>query len=180
VSESSDLGFRPLTRSDFPLLSRWLASPHVKTWWREDHEIEAMEERYGPAVDAIDATECFIIELAGDPIGMIQGYLIDQNPEWQRALVVTGSPNNAAGLDYLIGDESLIGRGLGPKVIERFVEYIWARYPSIQAIVVSVHEDNYRSWRALEKSGFVRTWSGEIVSDDPSDAGPSHVYLLDR
>jgi hypothetical protein len=29
----------------------------------------------------------------------------------------------------------------------------------------------------LERMGFVRVWEGEIVSSDPSDEGPSYVYV---
>jgi aminoglycoside 6'-N-acetyltransferase len=43
-----------------------------------------------------------------------------------------------------------------------------------------VQIENRPSWRALEKAGYRRTWSGLVDSGDPSDDGPSHVYVLDR
>jgi aminoglycoside 6'-N-acetyltransferase len=53
-------------------------------------------------------------------------------------------------------------------------------YSDVPAVVVSIQEDNRRSWRALEKIGFRRAWTGALVSDDPSDDGISHVYMLQR
>jgi aminoglycoside 6'-N-acetyltransferase len=174
------LSFRSLARQDFSLLSQWLSAPHVRKWWREDFDEAAVEQRYGPAVDGRDPTELFVIERDGNSIGFIQRYLLEDNPEWQNSLAVAGSPNDGAGIDYVIGPETLIGQGLGPEIIDLFVEDTWTRYPKITAVVVSVSQDNIRSWRALEKAGFHRLWSGALVSDDPSDADASHVYVIDR
>jgi len=152
----------------------------VQTWWAEDPGAAAVEARYGPAVDGTDRTELFVIERDGDPIGFIQRYLLADNPDWQDSLTVTGCPTDGAGIDYLIGLESLTGQGLGPQIIDHFVEDTWRRYPDIGSVVVTTAQDNRRSWRALEKAGFHRVWSGTVSTNDPSDAGPSHVYVRHR
>ena len=162
------------------MLSEWLSSPHVKVWWREESDLDSIEERYGPVVDGMDPSEVFIVERGEQPIGLIQRYKFDDNPAWQSALSVAGTPQNAAGIDYLIGVEQLTGIGLGPKVINRFVRETWTRYPDIAAVVVNVDADNRRSWRALEKASFRRARSGALVSDDPSDAGTNHIDGLGR
>jgi aminoglycoside 6'-N-acetyltransferase len=169
-----------MTRDDFGLLSTWLAAPHVERWWREDPSPEAVEANYGPAVDGGDPTEHFIVEHDGSPIGMIQRYRNDSDPEWITALAPTGAPPEGAGFDYLIGHPALIGQGLGTELIARFVDNTWLRYPDAPAIVVTVSEGNRRSWRVLEKAGFDRTWTGEIHSGDPSDEGISYCYVLRR
>jgi aminoglycoside 6'-N-acetyltransferase len=174
------LTFRPLQRDDFPRLSGWLGAPHVQPWWREDHELSAVEARYGPCVDGTDRTEVFVVEGDGVPIGLIQRYLITDDAEWERALGVAATPPDAAGIDYLIGDDRLIGRGLGTEMIARFTEDTLARYPDASAVVVSVQQANRRSWRALEKAGYRRVWAGMLDSDDPADEGPSYVYVRDR
>ncbi len=173
------LRFRPLTREDFALLSRWLAQPHVERWWREDPAPGAVEARYGPSVDGTDPAEVFVVEQDGQPIGMMQRCKLGDEPEWRRVLAVAYE-GEAAGIDYLIGDEALLGRGLGVEMIERFVEDTWSRYPDVPAVVVDVQQDNRRSWRALEKAGFERIWSGTLDSDDPADEGPSYVYVRYR
>jgi aminoglycoside 6'-N-acetyltransferase len=87
---------------------------------------------------------------------------------------------DAAGIDYLIGSESLTRQGLGRRLISAFVDDSWQRYPDIAAVAVAVQQDNRASWRALEGAGFVRQWAGALASDDPSDQGPSYVYLKAR
>jgi RimJ/RimL family protein N-acetyltransferase len=172
--------FRTLGRQDFALLSEWLSTPHVRTWWREESAPETIEARYGPVVDGTDPTECFIVERGGGPIGFIQRYLLGDNPGWQKCLGVAGTPSEGAGIDYFIGTAALIGIGVGPEIIDAFVGDTWTRYPGIEAIVVNVSPDNRRSWRALEKAGFLRVWSGTLASEDPSDEGLSHVYVRHR
>ena len=172
--------FRPLRRSDFPLLSQWLAAPHVEPWWREPHDPASVELRYGPPVDGKDPTELFIVLRTGLSIGLAQRYLVDDNPDWKQSLEPADLPQPSVGIDYLIGAVELIGRGIGPVVIDRFVDDTWRRHPSAVAVVAGVAQVNRRSWRALEKSGFRRVWSGVLVSNDPSDEGPTHVYVRMR
>jgi aminoglycoside 6'-N-acetyltransferase len=174
------LALRQLDRADLPRLSRWLEAPHVKRWWREPGDPDAVEATYGPAIDGADPTELLIAELDARPIGMLQRYRIADNPDYQRALDPAGPPRPAAGIDYLIGEPDLTGRGLGPLVIAQGSTGAWTAYPEIVALVVTVQVDNRQSWRALEKAGYRRTWSGLVDSGDPSDEGPSHVYVLDR
>ena len=50
----------------------------------------------------------------------------------------------------------------------------------IDRMGVAVQQANHRSWRALEKAGYDRVFEGMIESDDPSDAGPSYVYVRAR
>lgn len=174
------LRFRPLCRADFPLLGQWLAAGHVEPWWRERHDPLSIEARYGPAVDGTDPTEVFVVQREGEPVGLVQRYLIDDNPDWKRALAVAGAPQPGVGIDFLIGEETSVGKGLGPAIIGRFLEDTWTRYPHVEVVIVDVDQRNMRSWRALEKCGFRRIWSGTLDSDDPSDEGPCYVYVLPR
>jgi aminoglycoside 6'-N-acetyltransferase len=174
------IDFRPLERSDFPRLSTWLWRPHVKQWWADDPDPPSVERRYGPVVDGTDPTEVFIVEVDGRPAGVVQSYRFADNPGWRRSLEPSGEHVHAVGIDYLIGDETLVGIGAGPTMIGLFVDAIWGRLSDVDEIVVAVQQANRASWRALEKAGFERTWAGTIVSDDPGDAGPSYVYARRR
>jgi aminoglycoside 6'-N-acetyltransferase len=174
--------FRAVTPSDLPDLSRWLAEPHVERWWREPSELSAVAAKYLPCIDGRDPTEIFVIEVDGTPAGFIQRYLVADNPDWAGVLRGTGTAGweAAFGIDYLIGDPALIGRGIGSAAIREFTAASFARYPETSSAVADVQQANVASWRALERAGFTRFWAGELVSDDPSDAGPSYLYRKPR
>ncbi len=191
-----ELAFRPLERSDLPLLAEWLGRPHVARWWREPCDLAAVEATYGPLIDGSDPTEGFIAIRAGQgqgqgpPLAFLQRYRLDDNPQWQRAIAIAraegpdwgsdaaGSAQigTGAGIDYLIGDPTMTGRGLGRQMIAAFVDLTWDRYPDITTVVVAVDQSNEASWRALEGAAFRRTWAGVLDSDDPSDQGPHYLY----
>jgi RimJ/RimL family protein N-acetyltransferase len=65
-------------------------------------------------------------------------------------------------------------------MISQFVAASWNRYPSAERIVVALQQENIASWRALEACGFRRVWQGHLVSADPSDQGPSFIYMAER
>lgn len=174
------LGFRPLSRDDFPMLARWLAQPHVQRWWQHDPAPDAVEADFAPAVDGADPTEVLIVADGDRPVGLVQRYRIGDHTQWHHALAVVDASPDAVGIDYLIGEPDATGRGLGTAMIRQFVADIWRRHPSAPAVVVAAQQHNPASWRALEKVGFRRVWSGVLQSDDASDAGPSYVYEITR
>jgi aminoglycoside 6'-N-acetyltransferase len=176
--------FRPLRHDDLATLSTFMAAPHVERWWREDPSPEAVRRRYGPSIDGTDPTEVFVVEFAGEPIGLVQRFRLADEPSWAaslaRALPPDAGPDRTAGIDYLIGVADLIGRGLGPRLIDAFTTDTFARWPEVDTVSVAVLEENRRSWRALEKAGYRRIFKGEIDSDDPADEGVNVVYVRNR
>jgi aminoglycoside 6'-N-acetyltransferase len=168
---------RPLSRDHFPLLRRWLAMPHVQAWWGGEPVTSAdVERKYGPRADGTDPTVVFAIELADQPIGIIQSYRHEDYADWDRAVGIPA----AAGIDYLIGEPAQCGRGFGPAAITCLIPHVFGLYPEIAAIVAVPQAANYASRRALEKAGFSLVDERKLDSDDPSDAGPSAVYALTR
>lgn len=180
MTADEPLRFRPLVREDFALLDTWMGREHVARWWRNKHDLVALEAHYGPSIDGSDPTAHFVV-LAGDhPVGMVQRYRVEDYSDWSHTLRSAGMAGPTAGFDYLIGEPELIGIGLGPRIIAALVDDVWANYPELDRITVAVQQENRRSWRALEKVGFERVFAGMIDSDDPGDAGPSYLYLLER
>jgi aminoglycoside 6'-N-acetyltransferase len=165
--------------ADLPALLRWLGQPHVREWWRDEpSDLAAVEVEYGACIRGDDPAELFVIETDGRPIGMIQRYLFDDEPEWISALESITDVTDAAGIDYLIGELDAVGNGLGTAAIVAFAELVFAWRP-VRSIVVNVDQANLASWRALETAGFTRIWAGELDSPDPSDEGPQYVYRLE-
>jgi aminoglycoside 6'-N-acetyltransferase len=169
-----------LQEADLALLAGWLSRRHVQDWWRDPADLGSVREKYGPCIDRTDPTEVFIVEVDGEPVGMIQRYLFDDEPDWRVSLAPSGPHDAAAGIDYLLGEESVTGHGVGPAMISAFAAATWSECPRVSKMVVAVSQGNRRSWRALEKAGFERVWAGQIDSDDPSDEGPSFVYTARR
>jgi aminoglycoside 6'-N-acetyltransferase len=156
--------FRPLAEDDLPLVEEWLRRDHVARWWRDDIA-ESLAE-YRAALEGREPTDHFMIVVDGCAIGMIQTYLVSDYPEWEEVVQVG---EGVAGVDLMIGEEELIGRGLGPQILSAFACLVAA--PSI---VATVEEPNRRSWRAFEKAGF------RHVRDVEEDGVPHRLMRLDR
>lgn len=175
-----DLAFRALRASDLPLVASWIGRPHVAPWWREPSDLASVESSYGPLLDGSDPTEGSVVLLDARPIGFVQKYRIDDDPEWRMTIESALVESGGIGIDYLIGEADLVGRGLGRQVISAFVDECWERYPSEHRIVVAMQQDNAASWKALEACGFRRVWEGRLESSGPSDEGPSFIYVRGR
>jgi aminoglycoside 6'-N-acetyltransferase len=161
--------FRPLGEEDLPLLRDWLRRDHVRLWWRDPIE-EAVEE-CRVAIEGREPTAYYLIVLEGRPVGMIQTYLASDYPEWEEIVQVG---DGVAGVDLLIGEADLVGRGLGPRILAEFVRGVVFADPGATAVVATVEEPNRRSWRAFEKAGF------RHVRDVEEEGLPNRLMRLDR
>ncbi len=175
------IAFRPLTRSDFGLLAAWLAEPVVARWWNHETSSEAVERDFGVSVDGGDATDIFLAATDGAPFGLIQRYPIAAYDDYAQELApICAVPPGALSIDYLIGEPSGRGRGLGTAMIRRFAQDCWRAHPGAADIVVPVSAGNRASWRALERAGFTRIAEGPLEPDNPIDPPDHVVYRLRR
>lgn len=173
--------FEQLRRDDFGLLAVWLAEPHVARWWNHDPSPDAIEDDFGGVVDGTDPAEDYVVLTDGRPIGLIQYSRFHDYPEYVAEMdgVYPVGPE-AASIDFLIGDPSSIGRGVGTAMIQAFVERIWATQRDVKHIVVPVNSANVASWRALEKAGFRVVARGELEPDNPIDDRLHEILRIDR
>src|SRR5262245_44067215 len=139
--------FRPLAESDLPQLAAWLGAPHVFEWWREASDLPTVEKGYLPAIRGEEPTEVFVLVVDGRDIGMFQRYRISSYAEWLAAFrgEVPGV-EQALGIDYLIGDPSLVRQGTGSVAIRQFTELSLAAYPDAESVVVACQQANPASW----------------------------------
>ena len=78
------------------------------------------------------------------------------------------------GMDSLLGDGGLIGKGVGTEAISRFVtDIVFGRAPW-PAVCAGPDPNNLASIRVLEKNGF--TFAGLIDTAD----GPEHLMVRQR
>ena len=108
-----DVGFRPLTVGDLPLVYDWLGREHVRRWWGTRAAYDEAVAEYLDAIEGRDPTDLYVIVVAGEDVGLIQTYLLADYPDY-AALI--GAGDEAAGLDIFLGDAGLTGSGLGTYV----------------------------------------------------------------
>jgi RimJ/RimL family protein N-acetyltransferase len=174
LDHQPEIAFRSLSYADFGMLHAWLRAPHVQAWWGEPLDAARIEAEYGPCIAGTDPTRIFIIVAAGRPVGLIQHYRNGDYPDWDRTVAVPQS----ASIDYLIGEPDACGRGIGSRAIARFSEIVFAAYTDLDTIVATPQYANRASCRALEKATYTLVEVRQLDSDDPTDAGPSAIYVL--
>ena len=175
------LEFRELRREDFPLVVRWLEAPHAAAaeWGAMEASLAEVESEYGAGVDGRSPAAAFLVYEEERPIGLIQCCILGGEPQHVSALSMIDPPSAAVGIDYLIGEADRVGRGVGTEMIRQFTARLWESFPGAPSVIVTVLADNPASWRALEKAGFARIWSGEAPSDYGTDE-PTYIYELSR
>lgn len=140
-----DYRFVPVKRSDFPMLLRWLAEPHVRAWWGEPgSEIALIEEDldHGP-------TDMRIVHHGGRPFAYVQDYPAHH---WEMPHY-KGFPEGTRAIDTFLGEPSMLGRGHASGYLRERAEALLADgYPTV---VIDPSPDNARAVRAYRRAGFV-------------------------
>ncbi len=105
--------FRPLLLSDVPLMHQWFNLPHIKKFYslREWTETEVLE-KLKPYINGDKPVLGYMILISEKPIGYVQQYKITDYP-WPNQNLSEEIIHHAAGMDLFIGDETLIGKGIG-------------------------------------------------------------------
>jgi RimJ/RimL family protein N-acetyltransferase len=161
--------FRPMTADDLPLVEVWLNEPHVGPWWKPS-EIDDVTR----AVRGDERVETWLLVLDGRDVGYFQVYDIGDDAEYRTACATVGVEAGTAGMDYLLGDPALIGRGIGTEAIGRFVDDIVFGLHPYPAVTAGPDPKNAASIRVLEKNGF------EFVGDIETSYGPEALMLRMR
>ena len=162
------VAFRPLTRADLGSVVTWQAQPYVARWWQDEaRDLSSAERHYGSALDGEDPTRLWVLELNGRSVGMVQDYRVGDHPEWA---LLTAKPD-AVGFDYLIGDPSWVGRGIGTRMLWTYLrDVVRPHYPAVTELFASPDHRNAASLRVLDKLGFTRgLWFDEPQADGSVD-----------
>jgi aminoglycoside 6'-N-acetyltransferase len=179
--ELPEVELRPLRRADFPLLCRWLAEPLVARWWNDPATPDAVEENYGPSVDGVDPTAVYLGVHAGRPFGLVQVYAYADEPASLTELsAVCPVPPGALSIDYLVGEPSARGHGLGTAMIAAAVARGFADHPEASDVLVPVALGNMASWRALRRAGATWYAAGELAPDNPVDPRDHVIHRFVR
>jgi aminoglycoside 6'-N-acetyltransferase len=151
-----------MTADDLPLVTRWLAMPHVTEWWGEP------EAQFGLVTGdlAEPAMEQFIVAIDGRPFAYLQCYDLTV---WNGGF--GEQPFGTRGIDQFIGEPDMIGRGHGSAFIRAFIDGRLAA--GMPRAVTDPDPSNARAVRAYEKAGFHR----DRMVDTPD--GPALLMVRD-
>ncbi len=147
------LEFRLLFDEDIPLVEEWLNKKHVKAWYEVPHLgitiddwLYEIKEHNGE----FKWITYLIVLWQGCPIGMCLYYkCVDSVGEEFGTLPLS----DAYGIDYLIGEESYIGKGLGKGIVKMLVDKIFS-FPDAKIVTADIDKDNIASEKTLLSCGF--------------------------
>jgi aminoglycoside 6'-N-acetyltransferase len=136
--------FRALEPKDLKLVSRWLAEPHVRQWWGEPGaalaEIrDAMSE---------EATEPMIVEHGGTAFAYVQAY----DPHLEDGHPYQDQPTGTLGIDFLIGEPSMLRRGHGTGLIAALAQMLFGE--GTPRLVADPDPDNAIAVKCCLKAGY--------------------------
>jgi aminoglycoside 6'-N-acetyltransferase len=148
------IAFRRLAADDLQQLFLWLLQPHVvRGYAPTPSSFMEVVAKYGPRTQDDNVVKAYVFSVDGREAGYIQAYDLAHFPDYAAQI---GSGAGVAGLDLFIGEEKLIGWGLGSRVLRQFVDEVVFAAEGIGACVASPTEGNLASIRAFEKAGFAR------------------------
>lgn len=146
------LELRLLKDDDIPLAETWLNKEHVKRWYEIPHIgvsisdwMHELQERNGE----YKWLTHFIVLWQGIPIGLCLYYKCIDSDEDFGTLPLTGS----YGIDYLIGEEAYLGKGLGKAMVTLLVNKIFS-FPDARRITADIDKENLASKMTLLSCGF--------------------------
>ena len=147
------LELRLLHDNDIPLIEIWLNKEHIKRWYEVpelgitiNDWISELKEYKGE----FQWITYLIVLWQDHPIGLCLYYkCVDSSDEDFGTLPLTGS----YGIDYLIGEESYLGKGLGKGIVTLLVDKIFS-LQGAQRITADIDKNNKASKKTLLSCGF--------------------------
>ncbi len=143
-----------LCDDDIPIVEVWLNKEHVKRWYEIPHMGVTISD-WMHEIREHDGEFRWITHLIamyqGRPFGLCQYYRCsDSNDEDFGTLPIKGS----YGIDYLIGEESHLGNGLGKAIIKMLADKIFS-LPDAERVTADIDRSNKASENALLSCGFI-------------------------
>jgi aminoglycoside 6'-N-acetyltransferase len=163
--------FKKLDYKDLPLLQRWYNSKHVQAWYAKGPlELEELESKFNKCMSYKSPQSIFgyIVYRDKEPIGYIQYYSIKRH-QWLD-IDLSQYLDNSAGIDIFIGEAQHLGKGLGGKIIRRFLtRHVFREY---DFCFVDPQKDNLAALACYKKCGFFECEN--IFSDEKTP----HLLLI--
>lgn len=133
-------------------MHRWFNAPHVQAFYSlHDWSEKEVLEKLTPYITGEKPVVGWIVLIDKQPIGYVQNYRVVDYP-WPNQGLSQAIIDSAAGMDIFIGDEAMIGCGVGPRIIEQFLQmHIW---PEFNYCLVDPNIKHQAAIRCYQKVGF--------------------------
>lgn len=158
LRSAAGLALRDAELADVSLLARWRSDPRVLEFYGgRDKPLDPASVRSRYFLRRRDSVTgrfyeyrpC-IVETDRGPVGFVQYYRLP----WRESALFGYAPEERVyAVDYFIGETSLWGRGLGPRLVELVRDYLVEARSALR-VVADPRVTNPRSVRSLEKAGF--------------------------
>jgi aminoglycoside 6'-N-acetyltransferase len=143
---------------DYKLMEKWRTDEEVlKFYGGRDYPyfIEKVIATYQPRIRGEESANPCIFTYQNIPIGYLQYYCLDDEPEADRQMYHLENTDHVYGIDLFIGETKYWNRGIGTKVLSAIVDYLFTELQAAK-IVIDPDVNNLRAIRCYEKAGFVK------------------------
>ncbi|MGH6811555.1 MAG: GNAT family N-acetyltransferase [Methylocella sp.] len=147
-----EITFRPVEERDFPLLTAWLAEPHVRKFYQKTSvTLEEVASEYGPCVRGEEPSVCHLAISAGKPFAYLQCYRNADYREWAELIGEDG----AISVDLFIGDSTCLRKGFGRAALSGYLQRVAFPYYNRETRAYIAHEQvNTAALRCSQAAGF--------------------------
>lgn len=144
--------FKPLEKTDLPLLHSWLNQPHMRKFYqRKPITQDEVFEKYAPQIGSAVPTRSHIACYEGRPIGKIQSYRNCDYPEYKNVIRVAGGIS----VDLFIGEPAYLGKGLGRRMLQSYLTDVAFKIFENEKYCYICHEaDNQGAIACSKAAGF--------------------------
>lgn len=159
------VSFRRLRREHLPLLYEWITKePRATRFWGygQGSTYGQFVQEFTDSIKGKDPTKPYVIYYEEAPIGYIQTYQWSDYSGCEKYEEL----RKAAGMDVLIGANTYRNKGLGSRVLCKFLKEVIFADASVQFCVTDPDIRNTAAIRAYEKTGFHKTREVDEVLDE--------------
>ena len=169
----SKINFRSITFADIPLMLQWFNTPHVQEFyslrsWTEDEVLAKLT----PYISGDKPVSGFMVLLEENPIGYLQSYKVSDYP-WRNQNLPEEIVKTAVGMDLFIGNKDFLGKGLGQRIIQTFIETQVC--PQYQYCIVDPDTRNVSAIRCYERLKFKEH---QIIDTEDALQRPAKLMLM--